>query len=128
MNDKQYELLQKRIQKVLDKWMPILGLDKERIRFKYIREFNTDKYTVAQCYPLWQYKSHTIEFFMPSVNEATEDELEEDIVHELCHILIAPATGNDPPADRPTLEQHELATQNVAFALVDAYNKGKTAK
>ena len=130
MTDKEYEKLKKRLQKIINKWLPVLGLDRERIRFKYLRTYDgSDHYTVAKCYPLWQYKTHNVEFLMPAVQDVDDAELEEDVVHELCHILIAPASGNSAPEeDKHYTAQVELATQNVAFALIDAFNKGKRSK
>lgn len=129
MTDKEFDRQKRRVERIVDKWRNIIGLSDHRLRYKFIRENHTDGNVAAQCYALWQYKHHIIEFYMPSLMDCTDDdELEEDILHELCHILIAPATGNEAPSDKVARETHEFATQSVCFAIKWAYEAGKKDK
>lgn len=126
MTDRKFNELKKKVDIILNDWRPVLGLSNHRFNIKYLREYNKERYTVAQCFPLWQYKSHTIEIFMPAIKDCQDDsELEEDILHELCHILIAAATTNDVPYNEFERQMKEYATQNVAHALIWAKNAGR---
>lgn len=126
MTDKKFNELKKKVEKIATEWRDIMGLHDHRIRFKFLREYDKNRYTVAQVYPLWQYKHHTLEFFMPSVAECESDEeLEEDILHELVHILIAPATGNEVPNSDHQRQMHEYATQCTTYALLWAREAGR---
>lgn len=124
MTDKKFTELKKKVDKILDKWVPVIGLSGHRLRYKYLREFNSNKYLIAQVFPLWQYKHHTIEFFMPSIEDIDDSELEEDILHELVHILIAPASGNDAPENKAESEVREYATQCLTYAIIWAREAG----
>lgn len=130
MTDKKFHQLKKQVNKITDEWVEILGLRSHRIRYRFIREYHATKETIALAFPLWEYKTATIEFYMPSIAEVeTDDELEEDILHELCHILIASATGNTPPEHDAERAAHEMAVQQVVFGLRWAREAGaKDAK
>lgn len=129
MTDKEYAKLCKKVRSVADRWRSILGLDSHRLRYKYVREYHASRYTVAVCNPLWQYKHHTVTFYMPTVAECeTDGELEEDILHELVHILIAPAAGNDAPENEHLREKVEYATQSITYALIWAREAGNKDK
>lgn len=126
MTDKEFNALKKKVERIAHYWRDILDLNGHRLRYKFIRERHTDRFTIAECSSLWQYKSHTITFYMPSVAECDDDtELEEDILHELVHILIAPASGNDAPKDEHLREKVEFATQSVTYALIYARKAGR---
>ena len=45
--------------------------------------------TVAQCTPIWQYLTATIEINMKEFCLLTEEEQERVLIHELCHVLVA---------------------------------------
>lgn len=129
MTDKEFNALKRKVTKIADEWRDILDLRGHRLNYKFEREYHQERFTVADCSPLWQYKSHTIRFYMPSIAEcANNDELEEDILHELCHILIAPAAGNDAPADPHAREMVEFATQSFTYALIWARNAERKKK
>lgn len=126
MTDRKFAILKKKVEKIANEWRDIIGLHDHRLRYKFIREKHSEGNTVAQIYPLWQYKHHTLEFYMPTVDECDSDEeLEEDILHELVHILIAPASGNDAPSNQAEREVREYATQCITYALLWAREAGK---
>lgn len=126
MSDQEFEALRKKCKNIFDKWQDILGLQGHRFKVKYLREYHQERFTVATCRPLWQYKTHAIDFYLPSVNELEDDdELEEDILHELVHVLLAPSTGNDPAKDEAQLEQNEFTTQSITYGLIWAYQTGQ---
>lgn len=125
MTDKEFTQQKKRVMVILDKWRPVLGLSDHRMRYKFIREYHAEHEVAAQCFPLWQYKHHTVEFYMPSLAECDDDsEIEEDILHELVHILVAPASGNYAPDDDALRAQYEYATQSITYALIWAREAG----
>ena len=125
MTDRKFNELKKKVENIVDSWLGILGLTDHRISYKFLREYHQDKYTVAQVFPLWQYKHHTIEFFMPSIESSLTEhksdwDVQEDILHELVHILIAPAAGNETSDNAAKNEMAEYATQSVTHALLRA--------
>lgn len=129
MTDREAKIQEKRVKLIVERWRAILGLSDHRLRYKFIREYHTDSFVAAQCFPLWQYKHHTIEFYLPSLAECDdESELEEDVLHELVHILLAPATGNDAKADQAENEKDEFATQSITYALIWARDAGRKDK
>lgn len=126
MNDKEFNILKRKVAKIAKDWASIIGLNSHRLRFQYIRENHAEGNTVATAHPLWQYKHHVIKFYMPTVAECTDDsELEEDILHELVHILAAPMAGNDPPATQAETEKNEYAVQCITYALIWARDTGR---
>lgn len=129
MTDRKFKDLKVKVDKIIDKWREPLGLNGHRLRIKHLREYHRERYTVAQVFPLWQYKHHTVEIFMPSIAECEDDsELEEDILHELVHILIAPSSGNEVPQSDAQRQMNEYATQSITHALLGAYELGKGKK
>jgi len=68
--------------------------------------------TVAQCTPIWQYLTATIEINMKEFCLLTEGEQERILIHELCHILVAEMREED--QDR----KHE---ERVVTTLTDAF-------
>ena len=62
------------------------------------REFQseTEGYEiVARATGRWEYRTVTITFNMALVPDRTDAELETDIVHEMCHILVFEMQGED---------------------------------
>lgn len=129
MTDKEFKTLKFKVEKIANEWREIIGLHDHRIRYKFIRVKHSDNYTVAQAFPLWQYKHHTVEFYIPTVAECDSDEeLQEDILHELVHILVAPVAGNDAPQVAAERERAEYAVQCITYALIWARQAGKKDK
>ena len=127
MTDKEYKQQKARVEKILNKWRRILGLDGHRFHFNYVREYDDVKSAVASINALWQYKNHSINIFLPKVAEIDSDyELTEALVHEFVHVFINPFQKEDPT--KAEEEILEFATQSITYAILWAYEEGKHEK
>ena len=123
MSDENYENEIARIRKFYDKWAAILGLNHHVLYLLYDRERKQDEYnTAATTTTAWQYRLGHITFYTPATIENDDRQLEHIVLHEICHVLISPASQ----ATEDNSEHFvELATENVARALEDAYAAGQ---
>lgn len=127
MTDKEYSKQKKRINAFYDKWAPILGMGWYKVNLLFIRDTDTNEpETAAITSSQSQYRLASIRFFMPIIASQSDEDLEHIIVHELCHILIAPLSQftTDEPA---TNYVHEYSTECFAWALEHAYKAGQNA-
>jgi|ERR1044072_1486593 hypothetical protein len=126
MTDKQYSQQKKRVGSLIDKWKGPLGIGWYHVKLVWSRAYSEDNVRVmAVTETTWQYRQAVITWYLPTVLEETdEDFLESVVVHELCHILLAPlaaaAGENDTKGD--SMDVHEYATECVAQALIHTRN------
>lgn len=93
MSDKEYNQLKKKINLILSKWVRPMGIGWYSVSYIWARDKDGD--TAARVdYSLWMYKKFSITFFMHTLNDLDDKTLEDSIVHELCHILLAPLANN----------------------------------
>jgi len=99
--------LQKKITKLAEKWLIILGLRNwVNINLQVSEEScPRGKDTVATAYPEWEYRHATIEFYLPACQEIDDDKLEYFFVHECCHILV-----NEMASKKKGARKHEERT------------------
>lgn len=107
---------QRRITAALDKWVPILGLDRWFLRHAFINEVAPDKDIIATTSANWEYMDAKFQWYLPAVRIVDDAYLETTVVHELVHCLLDSVTP-DGDEHLPTLE---FATELVARALVRA--------
>lgn len=92
MNDKEYAAQKSRIEHLAEKWMQPLGLKWWHIKLVYNREADGDRDDGRCCVAYttvdWHYLLGTITFNMQAVAEQSDGDLENQFVHECCHILI----------------------------------------
>lgn len=88
MTDQEYEEQKARIQAIVDRWRSVVGLNDWTLKLVYHRE----RYTEAparlgsnEC--LWQYMESNVNFYLPACAERDDEQLEEDVVHELVHCI-----------------------------------------
>lgn len=124
MNDTEYEALKGRIEKLRDYWEPRLGLRWWTITFGYVRdasEFRVDDEprpeAAGSCAADWRYLHAYIEFNMHKIfmQEMTDEELENVVVHELCHVLVNETRGPDLKA---YMGHEERVTTTLAKAFI----------
>lgn len=88
MTDRQLKAL---IKKLFVRWVRICQLDRGwEIRLSFDEEAdrgNVD--TLAQTWVDWEYMNAGITFHLPAMRTAFESTIENAVVHELCHILLA---------------------------------------
>lgn len=124
MNDKECRNQIKRVKALLDKWEKPCGFRWFQIEHTFSRDNDQEGQGTGGCTASqWQYRNAWITWFLPVIAELTDEQLEEMVVHELCHTLISPIENyEDKMAERT-----ELATTNVERALRFAYEAGKKA-
>lgn len=117
MTDKEYEAQKARVKKFIDKWYKAMGLDWFHVDMAWERERREDRpATVAVTTTTWQYRNAYINWYMPAVVDNDDDFLENIVVHEFVHILVAPLMSVTDQEDLPN--HHEYATECIARALV----------
>lgn len=122
MTDKEYRIQKARIQKYLDKYEGPLGFAWWKIGHSYHRDTSDDNHAaMAFAHTDWEYRQAHIRWILPNFMKIDEDEAEETVLHELCHVLLGPIECfTDKYADRT-----ELATTNVQRAINWAFKAGE---
>lgn len=108
--------LQKRIKKIAEEWIDFAGFRWWQIDLVYIYDrHETVRDVQADCKTMWAYRRARIQFFLAALMESdySDEELEDIIVHELSHILVASLVYDDTDIDKM-----ECAVENVARALL----------
>lgn len=91
MIDKEYRIQKKRIIKIWDKWYKTLGMHWWRVDRYWERDYCEDSSsTLMITNSNWEYRTGSIRIYVPSCAEITDEHLEESMVHEFVHILMAP--------------------------------------
>lgn len=116
MNDKEYAKQKKRIEKLTEKWHDPMGLSWFHIDTVWDRARDDDvPATAAKTSTSWQYRNATITWFLPACADNDDDFMENIVVHEFVHILVAPMVVVNKEEDLPI--QHEYATECIARAI-----------
>ena len=91
MTDKEYNQTRRRLKRLCNEWIPALGFGWWKIIVEYHRGRFTGKWrnSVVRNRTLWQYRESTIIWNMPFAFTRSDEDLKEDLFHELAHILIA---------------------------------------
>lgn len=134
MNDAEFEQQQARVQALMEKWKEILPVSTWLIRPRYHRD-GVDKKghksdAVATTEPNWAYLHAGIDWNMPEVEDASDDDLENYVIHEYVHILIDELTRyalRREGYDGLTADwaQVEHVTSMLTLGIRWAYNAGK---
>lgn len=115
MDDKEYKTQKARVERLINTLQGQLGMNWWAITHEFIRLREEDEpNTVAMTSTLWEYRSAHVKWFMPSVQEQSDDELREVFIHEMSHILVGPTQDNTTDHAR---QMTEFAVTNVAKAL-----------
>ena len=92
MNDEEFEAQKARVQALVDRWLPRMGLNwwvEIKIDYKRDQAEMPSSHADANCNASWEYKVATIVFSLPKCAALSDYLLEETVVHELCHVLTA---------------------------------------
>lgn len=129
MTDKDVKAERKRTKAVLTKWRDILGLHKDRFHYEFHRmPCAEDSRAVADITASWEYRNHYVNTYLPQSIGLDDTELEECLVHELCHVLLSPLWDNEEEHTKAEIQKNEYATTSLAFAILWAYQAGKETK
>ena len=88
MTDKQYEAQKKRVIKYWNKWFKPMGINWWWVDRTWDRARDMDSpATAARTESNWEYRTAEITFYLPALEDLTDEQLEEVIVHEFVHVL-----------------------------------------
>lgn len=125
MNDKKYREQRARVEKLWDKWFTSIGMGWWQVDRTFEREHKEDSYdTIAETFCNWQYRTANITFYLPVCADVDDDKLEEAIVHEFAHVLLAPLQDFRDDQAREITE-HTVTT--VARSIIWARRAGEEA-
>jgi hypothetical protein len=93
VTDAEYEAQKARVRAAIARWDQPLGLRWWKMRYEYAREHDNpgcDEVSrrVARCWTSWQYLEATIRFYLPALVDLDDAEVEQTVVHEMCHVLL----------------------------------------
>lgn len=134
LTERQIEIQKKRITKLADKWLGILGLRHWRIYFVFEKEkedrntrYNPgelkivgDEWDIVMCTQVDPYylEAH-ITVYLPTIKDFDDDEVEESFLHECCHIMVALISRNKKE------KEEELVVTSLARAIKNSYDTNK---
>jgi hypothetical protein len=108
-----------RIMDISHRWEELLDLPGIDVRHKFLDTVNDDDMeTAADTETKWQYRWATIRWYVPACSSQTDDQLEEAVVHEYAHVLMAALNGRIKAGSDDHVEH---ATQSIARALLKAH-------
>lgn len=118
-------------------WIPRMGLSHWEIRQVFldsVDETEGEYATTAETIARWSYLQAKIKWYLPNAVRRTDRQLEETLVHELCHVVLSPeqtlvidrlVEGSDgteqDKAHGLMMDRVELSTEQMTRALVRAY-------
>lgn len=122
----------KRLTKLANKWVDLIGLKQWEISFSISDETLTlghgsdESEQAAVCWSLWQYLEAGITFSGPFLLQADDDELEAVFLHELMHLHLSELR---PPEDDDDdhVRHEERVTTLLSRAVRDVYRHGYDA-
>lgn len=122
MTDKTYKEQKKRVQKCVDKWFKTLGLGWYEVDIVWSRTIDTTSPDcVGRATTSWQYRQAEVVFFLPNVENLSNEKIESIVVHEFTHILTSAISIYIPEGHE---QNNEYATECVARALEWAREAG----
>ena len=125
MSDDEYKDIKDRLEKVLTKWHPLLQMGWYTLNYEYRRNpHEEDPEIAAVTNTAWTYRRARITWYMPTLHGLTHDELENIVLHEFCHVILAPVTQDQPPEWK---EQIEYTTETMAVILMNVHRGNKNA-
>lgn len=143
-NGPHYDRVRSTITRLAPIWESRMGLTHFEINHVFLEsqfgEMTEDDFLVtAVCETRWNYLQATIKWYLPSAVRHTDEELEGTLVHELCHVLLAPEQallevkldqaradlgGDDFDQVQALMyERMEMATEYASRAIMKAWQK-----
>lgn len=147
MSDKvQYQRVEKLIRRLAPIWQKRMNLSHFEIEHVFLDSYDggvgIDDFAVtAVAETRWNYQEAKIKWYLPSAVRHSDERLEGTLVHELCHVLLAPeqslidielekvAREQERTSDgfdiliQQFYERLEMATENAARAIIAGWMK-----
>ena len=112
--------------KLVEKWRENLGLNTYRLHNSWATEPKEGSPNCAASTEMrWEYLEADFTWYLPNLKQLNDDELEECVVHEFCHILIAPLMHEDTEHGRLI---YERVTSTVQRAILWTFQAGAKSK
>ena len=133
MTDKEYREAKAKVLRVYSSWKNELGLRDWAIRLHFERgapEETTPFVVLGVTSASWAYKIAEITFHLANFKDRTDYEIEEIVVHELCHILVCEMRTTVPSQEMSTeMNRHEerVVTQ-LARAFIWTRDAGRKVR
>lgn len=132
MKDADYEKLKKRINDLVHEWRHLMKLDRMRINCTFDRSYSSEPAGMAALTTMdrWKYLEFDIHWFLPTLAEYDDPEdLEQVVVHELVHVLLAPISRNMVPSDHDyQADLMEMVTSQAEAAFLNLRDRTKELK
>lgn len=115
------ERVENLIIRLAPKWQKRMGLTHWEINHVFIDSFYEDDgqedfKVTAITESRWQYMQARIKWYVPSASRHDDEELEKTLVHELCHVLLAPEQALiDTKTSHDTYHSHFLGSDADAL-------------
>lgn len=90
--------VRERIRNIVTRWITPMGLNWWDVEVKFVYQAplaDSSFLTIARADVEWEYKLASITFYVPEMVDMEDKELEEIVVHEMVHILVAPIQQDD---------------------------------
>lgn len=117
MNDQRYAETKERLEKYLTKWHPLLQMGFTELKYEYVRGLCPDDESTCACTnSSWTYRKAHITWYIEKLSTLSDHELEDVVVHELVHVLLAPVTQDQ---GKEWHEQIEFTTQTIAMLFIN---------
>jgi hypothetical protein len=91
MTDAERRAIIRRIGKISKKWLKMMGLMWWTVNLNYTtetRDTGSGYQAIAWVNAKWQYMTADVYFSLPIIVDKDDEEIEEVVRHELCHILV----------------------------------------
>ena len=115
MTDREYTVEKRRIAKLLQKWLAIFPLTGWEIHTEIVRGsggYEDNGTVMAHVVTTWARMRAWITIFAEETYALVEERLEETIIHELCHIMVAEIA----PEEKNDHEERVVTMLTTAFS------------
>ena len=131
---------QKRVMGLVRRWKPILGLASWSIQVTFSEEESdcsncrktdghTEWHTIMQNATDWAYMNTALVVFLPAIRDMSMEKLEEVVIHELCHTVVAEMRPDVDPQDYDTKHEERVVTMLAhSFLRTATYYEAKGQK
>jgi hypothetical protein len=135
LTDAEYTAQEERITRIAERWIPLLGLAEWEVKLDgdatgemaafYGESAGDTVIALMDCDCSWEYMRVTIRVNMIAAQETEDTELEEALVHELCHALVCELRPFElDSASHPHLRHEERVVTMLAKAFVRVRQNG----